>query len=105
MCATSGPTDASGRPGCGTHGSLALTGLNLEGMLQAEVCVDLGAIRENVGLLKGMTGAGVMAVVKADGYGHGMVPAARAALAGGASWIGAATLDEALKLRRAGITA
>jgi alanine racemase len=46
-----------------------------------------------------------MAVVKADGYGHGMVPCARAALAGGATWLGVATLDEALALRAAGITA
>ena len=41
-----------------------------------------------------------MAVVKADGYGHGMVPAARAALAGGATWLGTADLAEALALRR-----
>jgi alanine racemase len=43
-----------------------------------------------------------MAVVKADGYGHGIVPAARAARAGGAGWLGVAFLDEALHLRRAG---
>jgi alanine racemase len=46
-----------------------------------------------------------MAVVKGDGYGHGMLPAARAALAGGATWLGVCTLDEALHLRRGGITA
>ena len=46
-----------------------------------------------------------MAVVKGDGYGHGMVPAARAALDAGADWLGVCTLDEALALRRAGITA
>ena len=46
-----------------------------------------------------------MAVVKAGGYGHGMVPAARAALAGGASWLGVADLAEAVTLRQAGITA
>ena len=45
-----------------------------------------------------------MAVVKADGYGHGMIPAARAALAGGATWLGTADLTEALALRAAGIT-
>ena len=44
-------------------------------------------------------------MVKADGYGHGMVPAARAALAGGATWLGGCTLAEALGLRRAGMTA
>ena len=44
-----------------------------------------------------------MAVVKADGYGHGLVPSARAAVAGGASWLGVAFLEEALALRAAGI--
>ncbi|MBX6355299.1 MAG: alanine racemase [Micromonosporaceae bacterium] len=74
-------------------------------MWQAEVAVDLDAIRDNVALLRAGTAAEVMAVVKADGYGHGMVPAARAALAGGASWLGVCTLGEALQLRSAGITA
>jgi alanine racemase len=44
-----------------------------------------------------------MAVVKADGYGHGLVPAARAAQAGGASWLGVVSVGEALTLRRAGL--
>src|SRR5690606_32798644 len=74
-------------------------------MWQAQVRVDLGAIRANVARLHGNTSAEVMAVVKADGYGHGMVPVARAALAGGASWLGVCTVDEALTLRQAGITA
>jgi len=74
-------------------------------MWQAEVRVDLDAIRANVARLRAGTTAAVMAVVKGDGYGHGMVPAARAALAGGATWLGVCTLDEALGLRRAGITA
>ena len=73
-------------------------------MWQAEVRVDLDAIRDNVALLRASTTAEVMAVVKADGYGHGMLPAARAALAGGATWLGVCTLDEALGLRRAGLT-
>ena len=73
-------------------------------MWQAEVRVDLGAIRTNVALLCQGTSAQVMAVVKGDGYGHGLVPSARAALAGGATWLGACTLGEALTLRRAGIT-
>ena len=72
-------------------------------MWQAEVRVDRDAIRDNVALLRAGTTAEVMAVVKGDGYGHGMLPAARAALAGGASWLGVATLDEALVLRRAGL--
>lgn len=75
-------------------------------MWQAEVRVDLGAIRTNVAVLRSHAGAAeVMAVVKGDGYGHGMVPAARAALAGGATWLGVCTLGEALQLRRAGIVA
>jgi alanine racemase len=66
--------------------------------------VDLDAIRANVGELARRAGqASVMAVVKADGYGHGMVPCARAALDGGASWLGVAFVEEALALRAAGI--
>ncbi len=74
-------------------------------MWQAEVRIDLDAIRGNVARLCAFTTAEVMAVVKADGYGHGMVPAARAALAGGATWLGVCTIDEALALRAAGVTA
>src|SRR5437899_1492225 len=74
-------------------------------MWQAEVRVDLSAVRDNVTRLRAHTTAEVMAVVKADGYGHGMVPCARAALAGGATWLGVCTLDEALQLRAAGIRA
>ena len=74
-------------------------------MLQAEARVDLDAIRANTARLAAGTSAGVMAVVKADGYGHGLLPAARASLAGGATWLGVCTLDEALALRAAGITA
>src|SRR2546430_3927369 len=74
-------------------------------MYQAEIRVDLDAIRHNVALLRARTTAEVMAVVKADGYGHGMLPVARAALDAGATWLGVCTLDEALALRAAGITA
>ncbi|GIM92706.1 alanine racemase [Paractinoplanes toevensis] len=72
-------------------------------MWQAEVRIDLDAIRDNVALMRAGTSAEVMAVVKGDGYGHGMLPSARAALAGGATWLGVATLDEGLALRRAGL--
>jgi alanine racemase len=72
-------------------------------MWQAEVRIDLGAIRRNAAALCANTSAELMAVVKADGYGHGMIPAARAAVRGGASWLGVCTLDEALRLRAAGI--
>ncbi len=74
-------------------------------MWQAEVRVSLDAIRHNVARLRSGTAAELMAVVKADGYGHGMVPAARAALDAGATWLGVCTLGEALELRRAGLTA
>ena len=69
--------------------------------------IDLGAISRNVATLKGLTKPGTlfMAVVKADGYGHGAVPVANAALAAGADRLGVATIAEALELRAAGIAA
>jgi alanine racemase len=72
-----------------------------------EIVVDLGAIRRNVGLLRDLVapdGSDVMVVVKADGYGHGIVEAAGAARAAGAPWLGVATIEEALQLREAGDT-
>jgi alanine racemase len=75
----------------------------LTGVLRTEAVIDVSVIRANVAKLKAGTPAEVMAVVKADGYGHGLLESARAALAGGASWLGTATLDEALALRAAGI--
>ncbi|GAB3492381.1 alanine racemase [Nocardiopsis coralliicola] len=72
----------------------------------AEARVDLGVLAENAAeLTRRAQGAAVMAVVKADGYGHGAVPSARALLAGGATWLGTAFVEEALELRAAGITA
>ena len=84
----------------------------------AQVVVDLGAIRHNVERLRELVSTGsdgsegvdsvdgpqLMVVVKADGYGHGMVPVARAARAAGAEWLGVATGAEALALREAGDT-
>ncbi|CAN3127520.1 alanine racemase [Mycobacterium sp. smrl_JER01] len=71
-----------------------------------QIVVDLDAIAHNVAVLREHAGsAAVMAVVKADGYGHGAAEVARAALAAGAAEIGVATLGEALALRRDGITA
>jgi alanine racemase len=71
-----------------------------------EALVDLGAIKDNVWALDRHVGdAQVMAVVKSDGYGHGMIPAALAALDGGATWLGVVHVAEAVALRRAGITA
>jgi len=67
--------------------------------------IDLAAIRANVAALAALAaGAQVMAVVKADGYGHGLVPSARAAVQGGAAWLGVAFLEEALALREAGLS-
>ncbi len=68
--------------------------------------IDLDAIRANVRALRALVApASVCAVVKADGYGHGAVASARAALAGGASWLAVATAAEAVELREAGIEA
>jgi alanine racemase len=72
----------------------------------AWVSIDLDAIRDNVAeLVRRAAPAQVLAVVKADAYGHGLVDSARAALAGGASWLGVAQLAEALRLREAGVSA
>lgn len=69
-----------------------------------EIVVDLGAITANAAALTAHAGdAQLMAVVKADGYGHGMIPAARAAVAGGASWLGVTQVAEAIALRAAGL--
>src|SRR5690348_7065284 len=74
--------------------------------LPACAVVDLDAVSANVAALRRTAGdARLMAVVKADGSGHGMVPVARAALAGGADQLGVAHLREALDLRAAGIEA
>jgi alanine racemase len=68
--------------------------------------VDLDAIRTNVrALADAAAPAALMAVVKADGYGHGAVPVARAALDAGASWLGVALVEEGAELRGAGIDA
>lgn len=71
-----------------------------------EAVIDLDAIARNVRTIaERVAPAGVMAVVKANAYGHGAVEAARAALAGGATRLGVADLDEAFELREAGIDA
>ncbi|HEV7871864.1 MAG TPA: alanine racemase [Modestobacter sp.] len=72
---------------------------------RAEVVVDLDAIAANTAVLRERVGRPLMAVVKADGYGHGLVPAARAVLAGGADALGVAVIEEALALRAAGVSA
>lgn len=71
----------------------------------AQAIVDLRALRDNMRQLVARVGSGtaVMGVVKADAYGHGLLPAALAALAGGATWLGTAQSHEALLLRQLGI--
>ncbi|CAL9449755.1 alanine racemase [Streptomyces sp. enrichment culture] len=71
--------------------------------LRARAEIDLAAVRANVRSLRSHApGAAFMAVVKADGYGHGALPCARAAVEAGATWLGAATPHEALALRAPG---
>lgn len=71
-----------------------------------EAVVDLDAIAANIRHLSTLIGdPQILAVVKANAYGHGAVPVARAAVAAGARWLGVADVEEGLELRRAGITA
>jgi alanine racemase len=72
---------------------------------RAEVLIDLGAIRENIKYLMARSGKPALAVVKADGYGHGLLPVAKCALNAGASWLGVALLEEAQALREGGVSA
>lgn len=73
---------------------------------QRAAFIETTAITANVrALRKVAAGARLLAVLKADGYGHGLVSAARAALEGGADYLGTAVLEEAFALRAAGITA
>jgi alanine racemase len=76
----------------------------VSGLRPTRVEVDLDAIRHNVRTLR-PAGTQLMAVVKADAYGHGDVAVARAALEAGASWIGVALVEEGVRLRDAGIDA
>ena len=73
--------------------------------MRAEAIVDLSAIKHNVEHLKKSAGTKLLAVVKADAYGHGLIPVAKAAIAAGADYLGVALLEEAIALREAGIAA
>ena len=76
------------------------------GLRPAWVEVDLDAIAGNLRTLAAeVAPAKVLAVVKADAYGHGAVPVAREAIGAGAAWLGVALVEEALALREAGISA
>ena len=70
-----------------------------------EAIVDLDAVASNLRTVAAAARTGLMAVVKADGFGHGAVPVARAAVAAGATWLGTTSAAEALELRAAGLTA
>ena len=69
--------------------------------------IDLDALASNISEVRKITNpeSKIMAVVKANGYGHGAVEVSRTVLAGGADWLGVARLDEGLTLREAGIEA
>ncbi|MER7051867.1 MULTISPECIES: alanine racemase [unclassified Streptomyces] len=76
------------------------TAARRDAVLRARAEIDLAALRANVRALRERApGAALMAVVKADAYGHGAIPCARAAVAAGATWLGTATPQEALALR------
>ena len=72
---------------------------------RAEAIIDLGAIASNIKHLMAISGKPALAVVKADAYGHGLVPVAKQALQAGATWLGVALLEEAVALRENGVTA
>lgn len=67
--------------------------------------VDLAAVEENVRALRSIAGVPLMAVVKANGYGHGAVEVSRSALAAGAAWLAVSCAEEGLALREASIAA
>ena len=73
------------------------------GPARPELHVDLEAVAANTRLLAGRATGALMAVVKADGFGHGAVEVARTALAHGATWLGVTALSEAVALREAGL--
>ena len=79
--------------------------ISTAGPARPERVVDLDAIAANVRAVRGLLrpGTALMAVVKADAYGHGILDVAAAAVAAGADWLGVAVPDEALTLRSAGI--
>ena len=72
-------------------------------MSRASAEINLSAIADNLKLIKGKTNAQVLAVVKADAYGHGLIQVGKAAEAAGANWLGTALLEEGIALRNNGI--
>jgi alanine racemase len=74
-------------------------------MSRAVAEINLNAIESNLKFIKGKTNAQVLAVVKADAYGHGLIPISKSAIEAGANWLGTALLEEAITLRENGIKA
>jgi alanine racemase len=72
-------------------------------MSRAVAEVNLNAIESNLKFIKGKTNAQLLAVVKADAYGHGLIPISKSAIEAGANWLGTALLEEAVTLRENGI--
>jgi len=72
---------------------------------RAEFLIDLSALSSNISKIKKECAVEVLAVVKADAYGHGLIRVSSAALKGGASWLGVALLEEAITLRENGVDA
>ena len=72
-------------------------------MSRASAEINLSAITQNFKSIKSRTNADVLAVVKADAYGHGLIPVSKALEEAGADWFGTALLEEAINLRKAGI--
>ena len=73
--------------------------------MRAYAQIDLKAIESNIAAIKERSSSEILAVVKADAYGHGLIPVAEAAVRAGATWLGVALVEEAHSLRSAGITA
>jgi alanine racemase len=90
-----------------TFSAQALEDIPEQARRHAWVEVDLGAIHHNVLAARSLVNPGtkLLAVVKADAYGHGAVAVARTAINSGADYLGVATVDEGVELRKAGITA
>ena len=74
-------------------------------MARAVAEINLTAIKKNIEYIKQKSNAQILAVVKADAYGHGLIPVAKAAVDSGATWLGTALLEEAIELRNNGIDA
>ncbi|MFY7935314.1 MAG: alanine racemase [Candidatus Nanopelagicus sp.] len=72
-------------------------------MSRAVAEINLNAIASNLKFIKGKTNAQLLAVVKADAYGHGLIPISKSVIEAGANWLGTALLEEAIALRESGI--